>query len=108
MTIAIDINNIGVGDRLKFADDGYWYTVHARNDKFIVCNAVTKRDTYHTTIDIDKGIRGADNLVFHQGYCNTVDCEERLIDFTNGEIEISKRNRVPLNIIKHKVERVLK
>ena len=94
----MEAKDLKVGQQVKFNDDRLWFTVQARNERFIVCSAETKADTYHTIIDLDQGVRGDDNLVFHQGYDDREHCESRLQDFINGEIEISHRNRVPLVI----------
>lgn len=91
--------NLLVGHKVKFSDDRLWFTVQARNDRFIICNAVTKNNTYHSIIDLDQGVRGDDNLVFHDGYDDQQHCEARLKDFIDGEIEVSHRNRVLLDII---------
>lgn len=98
----IDTKQLKVGQQIKFNNDRLWFTIQARNDRFIICNSVTKRGTFHTIIDLEKNIRGDDNLVLHEGYCDQVHCEARLKDFADGEIEISHRNNVPLNIIKQR------
>lgn len=95
----MEAKDLKVGQQVKFNNDRLWFTVQACNERFIVCNAVTKADTYHTIIDLDQGVRGDDNLVFHQGYDDREHCEARLKDFISGEIEISHRNRVPLVIV---------
>lgn len=91
-------NDLKVGQKVKFADDRLWFTVQAKNERFVVLTA-TK---FHTIIDLDQGIRGPDNLVFHNGYDNQKECEDRLQDFNNGEIEVSHRNRVLVEIAKVK------
>ena len=91
---------VEVGIKIKFAEDNLWYTVQAFNTKFIICNAVTKKNTYHTIIDISNNIRGADNLVLHSGYDNMQECQDRLEEITKGVIELSSRNRIKLNITK--------
>lgn len=97
-----DLNDVKVevGVKIKFAEDNLWYTVQAFNTEFVICNAVTKKNTYHTIIDINKNIRGSDNLVLHSGYDNMQECQDRLEEFSKGVIEISARNRVKLNIKK--------
>lgn len=94
----MDAKDLVVGQQVKFSNDRLWFTVQARNERFVICNAVTKNNTYHTIIDLDQGVRGDDNLVFHDGYDDREHCEARLKDFIDGEIEISHRNRVRLEV----------
>ena len=98
----IRLIDIEVNDKVKFNGDNRWYTVQARNDDFIICNHVGKNDTYHTIVDVKKGIRGADNLIFHSGYFTQEDCINRLREFVSGELEVSYRNRVHSEVIKRK------
>ena len=99
LVVSMEAKDLVVGQKVKFSDDRLWFTVQARNERFVICNAVTKNNTYHTIIDLDQGVRGDDNLVFHDGYDNREHCEARLKDFIDGEIEVSHRNRVRLTII---------
>ena len=94
----IDMENIIVGSKIKFTEDHLWFTVQARNERFIICT--TKGSKYHSIIDLKNNIRGDDNLVFHSGYDDQQHCEARLSEFINGDLEISKRNNVPLKILK--------
>lgn len=87
-------SNLKVGQKVKFSDDRLWFTVQARNERYIILTAYK----YHSIIDLDQGVRGADNLVFHNGYDNQKECEDRLNDFISGEIEVSRRNRVLVQI----------
>lgn len=87
-------NNLKVGQKVKFSDDRLWFTVQARNERYIILTT----SKYHSIIDLDQGVRGADNLVFHNGYDNQKECEDRLNDFISGEIEVSRRNRVLVQI----------
>lgn len=95
----MNISEVKVGNKVKFSNDRSWFTVQARNDRFIICNAVHKNNIWHTIIDLEKNIRGDDNMVLHSGYDNKEECEARLVQFENNELEISHRNNVPLEII---------
>ena len=95
----MEAKDLAVGQKVKFSDDRLWFTVQARNERFIICNAATKNNTYHTIIDLEQGVRGDDNLVFHQGCDDREHCEARLQDFIDGEIEVSHRNLVRLDVI---------
>lgn len=96
----IDLSVLTVGSRIRFEDDNLWFTVQALNEKFIVCNAITKKNIFHTIIDIEKNIRGDDNLVLHSGYDDITECTDRLAELTNNTIEVSHRNRVKLKVKK--------
>ena len=68
----MNISEIQVGNKIKFSNDRSWFTVQARNDRFIICNAVHKNNIWHTIIDLDKNIRGDDNMVHcHVGSLET-------------------------------------
>jgi hypothetical protein len=89
--------NIKVGNKIKFADDRLWFEVQAMNDRFIICTS--KGAKYHTIINLEEGIRGDDNMVFHNGYDTKELCEQRLVEFSSGELELSHRNNVELKIL---------
>ena len=89
--------DIKVGSKLKFSNDRLWFAVMAISDKFAVCDS--KGAKYHTIVDFNKKIRGDDNLVFHNGYDTKELCEARLSELESGDLEISHRNNVPLEII---------
>lgn len=97
----MNTSELKVGTRIKFSNDRSWFTVQARNDRFIICNAVQKTNTWHTIIDLEKNIRGDDNMVLHSGYSDREECEARLIEFASGDLEISHRNNVALEIARY-------
>ena len=92
--------NVKVGSRIKFEEDNLWFTVQAFDSRYIICTSETKLGLFHTIVDLEKDIRGDDNLVFHSGYDTVELCEQRLKEFITGELEISHRNYVQLNIVK--------
>jgi len=89
--------------RLWFDDEKKPYKVKAANERYAVC---TKPFNLHhtviyTIIDIFNGIRGTEDLVFCAGFETTTLCEEALLRLISGESEISRRNNIPLNIVRH-------
>lgn len=85
-----------IGDKveLPFWDVDNPYTVRARDDRYIIC---TGSDSYFI-VDLERRVRGADNMIFCSGYETDEDCKERLGELQRGEIEVSYRNVVPLDI----------
>ena len=101
--------DIHVGTKIKFSGDRCWYTCTYKDDKYIIAIRYDKRlgsepDCYYYTIcDIDEGIRGKDNLVLsYWDYSNPEVCKEAIKEFYNGELEISYRNFMELDIIQIK------
>lgn len=94
--------NIQVGDRIKFKSERQSYRVCAANDRFAVCikpfNA--RRTTLYTIVDFERDIRGPDNMVFPQGHETDADAERTLRDLKSGDVEVSHRRSVPLDIEK--------
>ena len=83
--------DIKVGSRFKFKEDKLWFTVQAFNERYLICTSETKLGHFHTIVDLDKSIRGDDTIEL---------CEQRLQEFIVGDLEMSHRNWVQLNIVK--------
>jgi hypothetical protein len=90
------------GDHVRFAGERRSYTVRAANERFAVCTKpfAPKKTVIYTVIDFAKGIRGTENLIFCQGAETDEQCEQMLARLTAGESEVSRRNRVDLEIEK--------
>ena len=88
------------GSRFKFKEDKLWFTVQAFNERYLICTSETKLGHFHTIVDLEKQIRGDDNMVFHSGYDTVELCEQRLQEFIVEDLEISHRNLVELHITK--------
>jgi len=88
------------GTKIKFKAEQKRYTVQCFNDRFIICtkpfNAV--KSVLYSIIDLKEGIRGTDNLIFCMGYETKEQCKWSLKMLEKGEMEISYRNRIPLDI----------
>lgn len=104
----INLGNIHVdgkvefGTKIFFSEEKRPYKVMASNSCFAVCVKPynPKRTVLYTIIDFKKEIRGAENLIFGMGAESKEECQEMLRRVTEGETEISSRNRIKLNIKK--------
>lgn len=99
------MNNLNEGDKVWFEEEKQGYTVQACNERFAVCTKPynPKKTVLYTIIDFTRGIRGADNKVFGNDYETRKQCQKALTDLAGGSMEVSYRNNVPLNIVKHKL-----
>lgn len=94
---------IPVGSKIKFFREKQKYTVRASNACFLICTKPfnARKTTLYTIVDRKEGIRGAENLVFGMGAETDQECREMLQRLTEGETEVSHRNRVDLDIEKY-------
>jgi methylphosphotriester-DNA--protein-cysteine methyltransferase len=90
------------GDKIWFRPEKKPYQVRAFDERFIICTKPynPQRTVMYTIIDLQKGIRGTENLVFCMGFESDEDCMEALKRLQTGETEVSYRNRVSLDIVK--------
>ena len=104
MTHLTQEKNMGYKD-LKVGDPVYvWkevrpYRVKCRDERFIICTKPynPQHTVMYFIIDLEKGIRGPDNMVFCSGYETQEQCEERLKELQTGWIEVSQRHCVKLD-----------
>lgn len=96
------IEVLAVGHRVWFAEERMPYTVQARDGRFIVCTKpfAARKTVIYTVLDLQRGVRGPDNLVFGMGYETREECQERLCDLQDGTAEVSHRPQrvLPINI----------
>lgn len=104
---ADDIKTAPVGSRVYFEGERMPYTVQARDERFIICTKpfAARRTVIYSIIDLERDVRGPDNMVFGGGYETRDDCEHRLAELMNpnGDMEVSRRNCVTLAVAKVKV-----
>jgi len=76
------------------------YRVRARDERFIICTKPynPKHTVIYFIIDLYDKVRGTDNSVFCNGYETDGQCISRLVELQSGLIEVSQRNRVPLEV----------
>ena len=90
------------GIRVKFAEEKQSYIVRASNVAFAVCTKPfnLQKTVLYTIIDWIKNIRGTEDLIFSMGAETDKDCQEMLYRLTQGETQVSRRNKIPLQIEK--------
>lgn len=90
--------NLRVGDNVFIYEHTRPFKVRCRDDRYIICTKPfnVKHTVLYFIIDLERGVRGPDNMVFCCGYKTDKDCAERLCELQNGEIEVSYRRCVPL------------
>ncbi|MCK5236911.1 MAG: hypothetical protein KAR06_07995 [Deltaproteobacteria bacterium] len=102
-----------VGNKVRFFvdDEVAPYTVQARGERYIICTKPTTDEpdhpevqelkeptVFYTIIDLQEGERGPDDRVFCAGYETQEQCEAALKELEAGEIELSRRNSIGLDI----------
>ena len=89
---------VEVGDKVYVPCDDATYTVMARDDRYIICTMPYEDTVMYFIVDLVKKWRAPDNMVFCSGYETTEDCRERLAELQRGEIELSRRNGLRLDL----------
>ncbi len=98
-TPASDVK-ILVGDLIKFKSQKQRYRVQACNERYLVCTKPfsVRKTVMYTIVDLKEQVRGTENLIFCMGFETKELCEEALERLTNGDSEVSHRNRIDLDI----------
>lgn len=93
------MDQLKAGDKVYVPKEKRPYRVRCRSDRYIICTKPfnPKRTVLYFIIDLKQDVRGPDDRIFCCGYETDRDCEERLEELERGEIEVSWRNRVPLD-----------
>ena len=91
---------VKVGDKVYVPSEKKPYKVRARDDRYIICTKPfnLQRTVLYFIVDLVDKWRAPDNMVFCRGYETDEDCQERLAELQNGEIELSRRRGVLLDI----------
>lgn len=91
---------VKVGDKVYVPKEKRPYRVRARDERFIICTKPynPQRTVRYFIVDLKEKVRGPDNMVFCSGYESDEDCAERLAELQSGEIEVSWRRHVDLDI----------
>ena len=91
---------VKVGDKVYIPQHKRPFKVKARDERYIICTKPF--NAAHTVIyfivDLVEKRRGPDNMVFCSGYETDEDCKERLKELQSGEIEVSYRRGIDLDI----------
>lgn len=91
---------VNVGDKVYLPKEIRPYKVQARSERYVICTKPfnPKRTVIYFIIDLVRKVRGADNLVFGHGYETKEDCEDAIRMLDKGDMEVSWRNVVPLDL----------
>ena len=91
---------VNIGDKVYVPTDKRPYTVKARDERYIICTKpfAAKHTVLYFIIDLLEKRRGPDNMIFCSGYETGEQCRERLKELQNGDIEVSYRRGISLDI----------
>lgn len=91
---------VEIGDKVYIPTDKRPYKVRARDNRYIICTKPfnPKHTVLYFIIDLVDKWRAPDNMVFCFGYETDEDCKARLQELQSGEIELSRRRGIPLDI----------
>ncbi len=89
-----------VGDKVYIPQHKRPFTVRARDERYIICTKPfnAQHTVIYFIVDLVEKRRGPDNMVFCSGYETDDDCKERLRELQNGDIEVSYRRGIALDI----------
>lgn len=92
----ISYRDLKPGDPVYVPNEVRPYRVKSRDDRYIICTKPynPQRTVMYFIIDLERCVRGPDNMVFCSGYETQEQCEERLKELQEGKIEVSYRNCV--------------
>lgn len=91
---------VKIGDKVYVPNEKKPYRVRARDDRYIICTKPynPQHTVLYFIVDLVDMWRAPDNMVFCSGYETDEDCQERLAELQSGEIELSRRRGIPLDI----------
>jgi len=102
-----------VGERVKLAGDWRWWTVRAVSENFV---ALTRQADFqpagtrcYAVLDWRNGVRGPCDLIgqgYGDGSYSETECTEMLAKFEAGELNVSQRNWVAIEITVTSVAKV--
>ncbi len=95
-----DAAPLGVRDRVKFAGDRRWWTVRARDGQRVVATRSGDfgRGDRYTIIDWAAQRRGPHDRPLGPGAATDEDCQHLLTGLACGDLALSERRSVPLDI----------
>ena len=91
---------VEVGDKVYIPNHKRPFRVRARDDRYIICTKPfnAQHTVIYFIVDLVDKWRAPDNLIFGLGYETDEDCQERLRQLQGGEIGLSWRRGIPLDI----------
>lgn len=97
------MEEIGINNKIYFAEEKRPYTVKAVKDNFAICTKPfnPKKTVLYSILDFKTRKRSTDNYVFSPfDYTKISDINECLNELLSGKCELSRRNQIDLNIVK--------
>lgn len=93
-----DWEALKIGDPVWINNEKRPYRVKCRSERYVICTKPynPKRTVQYFVADLERQIRGPDNLVFCLGYETQEQCQQMLEMFLAGIAEVSHRRCVPL------------
>lgn len=89
---------VEIGDKVYIPNEKRPYRVKARDERYIICTKPCFDTVLYFIIDLVDKWRAPDDRVFCFGYETDDDCQERLKQLQTGEIGLSVRRGIPLDI----------
>jgi hypothetical protein len=89
-----------VGDKIKFTTEKHRYTIRACNERFIIATKPfnAQKTFLYTIVDLEEGLRAADNWYCKHAYDKVEEAEEGLKELISGKIYLSHRSRIDLDL----------
>lgn len=94
-------SGIKVNDKVYFSSEKAPYTVKAFDGRYAICTKPYnfKKTVMYTIVDFKEDKRSTNNLVFNiYDYKVQKDIDQCLKDLRSGEIQLSRRNSIGLDI----------
>lgn len=91
---------VEVGDKVYIPNQKRPFRVRARDDRYIICTKPfnPQHTVIYFIVDLVNQWRAPDNMIFCAGYETDKDCQDRLKELQSGDIELSIRRGIPLDI----------
>ena len=92
--------NVNKGDKIYIPGEKKPYKVRCRDNRYIICTKPfnIRNTVIYFIVDLERKLRGPDNMVFCFGYETDEQCFDRLSELQTGRIEVSTRRGIPLDI----------
>lgn len=91
---------VEVGDMVYIPEHKRPFRVKARDNRYIICTKPynPRHTVIYFIIDLQDKWRAPDDRVLCSGYETDDDCKKRLEELQSGEISLSRRRGIPLDI----------
>ena len=91
---------VSVGDKVYVLNEKKPYRVRCRDDRYIICTKPfnLQHTVMYFIVDLEDKWRAPDDRVFCSGYETDKDCQERLKELQAGEIGLSRRCGLSLDL----------